>query len=111
MQEINKDDFEEKVFKAKLPVMVEFETEWSSPCKKIKSVMNQLRGEYHGKIDMYECNIDKNIDLAVKYGIRHVPTVIIYEKGKIKEVQIGATNKKKYKEELDKHIKEKPGRT
>ena len=100
--EFNSQNFNEEVLKSKIPVIVDFFATWCGPCKMLGPVIEQLSDDYDGKISIGKVDIDKNPDLAQKYEVMSVPTVIFFENGEIKRVENGFMPK----ERLDDIIKQ-----
>ena len=94
-------DFEEKVVKSKTPVLVDFWAEWCAPCRMIAPMVEELAGEYEGKLNVVKVDVDASPNVSVKYGIRSIPTLLIFKNGKIAEQVIGAVPKSVLKKRLD----------
>ncbi len=94
-------DFEEKVVKSKTPVLVDFWAEWCAPCRMIAPMVEELAGEYEGKLNVVKVDVDASPDTSVKYGIRSIPTLLIFKNGKIAEQVIGAVPKSVLKRRVD----------
>lgn len=97
-------DFEEKVIKNKLPVLVDFFAEWCGPCKMAAPVIDELAGEYAGKVVIGKVDVDKNQETAGKYGVMSIPTVIVFKDGKEVDRKAGFSGKAGYEEMLKKQI-------
>lgn len=97
-----KEDFEEKVIKSKKPVMVDFGAPWCAPCRMAEPVIDELAKEYKGKAVIGKVNIDEEQDLAGKYGVMSIPTVIIFKEGKEVERKVGFPGKEGYEEMIKK---------
>jgi thioredoxin len=93
--------FESEVMKSDLPVLVDFYADWCGPCKMVSPVIEQLSHEYSGKAKFVKVDTDSNQDLAMRYGIMSIPTVMLFSGGKVKDVVIGAAPAGTYKSKLD----------
>lgn len=83
-------DFDEKVLKSDKPVLVDFFANWCGPCKMIAPYLETLADEYQGKVVVAKLDVDQNGQSAMKYGVRGIPTMILFQNGKQKEVVVGA---------------------
>ena len=91
--ETNDSDFESEVLKADIPVLVDFWAPWCGPCKAIAPILEQISGELGDKIKIVKVNVDDNQKYAVDFGIKSIPTLLIFNKGEIKNQIIGAIPK------------------
>jgi len=98
----SKDDFEEKVLQSDKPVMVDFFAEWCGPCKLAGPVIDQLAEEYKDKAVIGKFDVDQGQEVAQKYGVMSIPTVIVFKDGQEVERKIGFPGKEGYQEMINK---------
>jgi len=91
--EVNDSNFEEVVVKSDKPVIVDFWAEWCGPCRMIAPIIEELSKEYSGKAVVAKCDVDSSPQVAAKYGIRNIPTVLFFKNGEIADKQVGAVPK------------------
>jgi len=92
------------VMQSPIPVFVDFWAEWCGPCRMVSPVVEELSTEYDGKISFVKVNVDNANALASKYNIFSIPTLAIFNKGKIVSQQVGAASKESYKSMIDKAL-------
>ncbi len=103
LKAVTNEDFDQSVISANLPVLVDFYADWCGPCKTQTPILGELAQEFDGKVNFAKVDIDLdgNKDLAVKYGVLSVPTLILFSNGETKETMVGVTSKNKLKEKLE----------
>ena len=94
-------DFEQEVLEAETPVLVDFWAEWCAPCKMVAPVLEDLAIEYDGKIKFTKVDVDSNPQTAMKYGIRSIPTLLVFKGGSPVDQVVGAVPKAVIKKRLD----------
>lgn len=95
-------NFEEEVLKSELPVLVDFWADWCGPCKMLAPTIEELATEYRGRAKIAKLNVDQNPAVAEKFGIRGIPTVILFHGGGIVEQAVGVQSKANLVKMLDK---------
>lgn len=107
VSEITRGNFEEEVLKAEIPVLVDFWADWCGPCRSIAPVVEALSEDYRDKLKFAKVNVDDLPDIASRYGIMSIPTILIFHKGKIVSQVVGAQSKAQFKNILDEALKRK----
>jgi thioredoxin 1 len=90
---ISDDNFETEVLKSDKPVLIDFWATWCGPCRTIAPIVEELAVEYNGKIKFGKLDVDNNQDTAIKYGVRSIPTILVFKDGVVKQTIIGAVPK------------------
>ena len=101
---INDDDFDNHVNNSSLPVLVDYWAEWCGPCKAIAPILDELAKDYEGKVNIAKLNIDNNQDTPAKYGIRGIPTLMLFKDGNVIDTKVGALSKSQLVAFLDSNI-------
>jgi thioredoxin 1 len=102
--QVNDASFEDKVVNHSAPVLVDFWAEWCPPCKALAPLLDEIAEEYNGKLVIAKMDVDQSPQTPPKYGIRGIPTLILFENGKVTATQVGALNKSQLKAFLDSHL-------
>ncbi len=99
--EITDANFEETVLKSAQPVMVDFWAAWCGPCRMVGPIIDDISKDYDGKVVVGKLDVDANQEFAAKYGVRNIPTVLIFQNGEVVGRQVGVAPKTTYAEALD----------
>ena len=95
------ENFSTEVLSADVPVLVDFWAEWCGPCKMIGPILDELAQEYNGRVKIAKVNIDEQQQLAAQYGIRAIPTLLMFHKGEVSEQIVGLKSKRDLKNSFD----------
>ena len=95
-------DFDEKILKADVPVLVDFWAAWCGPCRTVGPVVEELADEYAGKVKVAKLDVDTNKQTPTKYGVRGIPTLMVFKDGQMVDQVVGAVPKQRIKELLHK---------
>jgi thioredoxin 1 len=101
MLTLTEGNFSEEVLKSTTPVVVDFWAEWCGPCKMISPVLEELAGEYDGKVKIGKVNIDEYQQLAITYGINSIPTLLFFKNGQVADQVVGMRSKRDLKASFD----------
>jgi thioredoxin 1 len=101
---LSSDDFQKKVNESDLPVMIDFYADWCGPCKMMAPSVEALGKEYKGKANIYKFNVDEGRDIAMKYGISSIPSVLFFKRGEVVDQFVGALPKEKIEDYLKRHL-------
>ncbi len=99
--EITDANFEELVLKSDKPVVVDFWAAWCGPCRMVGPIIDQISEEYEGKAIVGKVDVDANQDFAAKYGVRNIPTVLVFQNGEVVGRQVGVAPKNAYTDAID----------
>ena len=101
---VTDDNFEQEVLNSSDPVLVDYWAEWCGPCKMIAPILDEIADEYTGKIKIAKLNIDDNPQTPPKYGIRGIPTLMLFKNGNVEATKVGALSKSQLTAFIDSNI-------
>ena len=104
-KQVTDDNFENEVLKSEKPVLVDFWAEWCGPCKMVGPVLEELSDEMADKLVIAKHNIDDSPNTPTKYGVRGIPTMLLFRGGQLIDTKVGASNKSNIKEWLDSKVR------
>ena len=102
--EVTEKNFEDEVTKSGIPVLVDFWAEWCGPCKMISPIVDEIADELSGKLKVVKVNVDEAQELAAKYNIMSIPTLLVFKNGEIAEQIVGAMSKDQILEKINPQI-------
>ena len=101
---VTESNFEEEVVKSDVPVLVDFWAEWCGPCKMIAPILDEIAKEYGERLKICKIDVDSNPEIAPKFGIRGIPTLIMFKNGNAESTKVGAVSKNQLIEFVDEVI-------
>jgi thioredoxin 1 len=101
MINLTQENFEKEVLQSAKPVLVDFWAEWCGPCKMLGPILDELAREYDGRITNGKVNIDDHQELAAQYGIRSIPTLLLFQNGQVADQIVGLRSKRDLKASFD----------
>ena len=102
--ELTDSSFETEVLKSTLPVLIDFWAIWCGPCRMVSPIVEELAGEYTGKLKVGKVDVDTNPSTAMQYGIRSIPTLLLFKDGQVVEQIVGAVPKRVLVDKLSRHL-------
>jgi thioredoxin 1 len=104
IKHISDASFEADVLKSGTPVLVDYWAEWCGPCKMIAPILDETAKEYGARLQIAKMNVDENRDVPAKFGIRGIPTLMLFKDGQLAATKVGALNKSQLAQFLDAHL-------
>jgi thioredoxin 1 len=101
---LTQENFSSEVLQSMTPVLVDFWAEWCGPCKMIAPILEELADEYEGRVKIAKINIDEQQQLAAEYGIRAIPTLLLFDKGQVADQIVGQRSKRDLKASFDRVV-------
>ena len=102
--EITDKSFEDVVLKSDKPVMVDFWAAWCGPCRMVGPIIEELSADFEGRAVVGKLDVDTNQEFAAKYGVRNIPTVLVFKDGEVVGKQVGVAPKSTYAQALEQHV-------
>ncbi len=101
---LTQENFQKEVLQSSQPILVDFWAEWCGPCKMLAPILDELAGEYDGRVRIGKVNIDEYQNLAAQFGIRSIPTLLMFKQGQVSDQVVGARSKRDLKATFDRAI-------
>jgi thioredoxin 1 len=104
IMEVNDSNFDQDVLKSDKPVLIDFWAAWCGPCRALAPIVDELATAYEGKVTVAKMDVDRNTATPMRYGVRGIPTLLVFKGGQVKEQIVGYVPKEKIQQALDKHV-------
>ena len=98
---VTQENFQKEVLESAQPILVDFWAEWCGPCKMLAPILDELAGEYAGKVRIGKVNIDEHQELATQFGIQSIPTLLFFQQGQVTDQLVGLRSKRDLKAKFD----------
>jgi thioredoxin 1 len=104
IMEVNDSNFDQDVLKSDKPVLIDFWAAWCGPCRALAPIVDELATAYEGKVKVAKMDVDRNSATPMRYGVRGIPTLLVFKGGEVKEQIVGYVPKEQIQKAIDKHI-------
>ena len=104
IEHVTDDSFEPQVLQSEVPVLVDYWAEWCGPCKQIAPILDEVAKEYQGRLKVAKINVDENRQVPARFGIRGIPTLMLFRNGNVEDTRVGALSKSQLTAFLDSNI-------
>ena len=104
IKNLDAETFEKEISRSKVPMLVDFWAEWCAPCKALAPILDEISGELDSKVAIAKVNLDDNQDLAMKYSIRSIPTLLLFKEGELLDMKVGLPSKSDLLEWIDSKV-------
>ena len=104
LHNLSDSNFDESVIKSEVPVLVDFWAEWCGPCRMLAPTVEALASDYSGRLTVGKLNVDDNPNVASQFGIRSIPTLLLFKGGEVVESVVGLADKTRLQSVIDKHL-------
>jgi thioredoxin 1 len=104
IMEVNDSNFDQDVLKSDKPVLIDFWAAWCGPCRALAPIVDELATAYEGKVKVAKMDVDRNSATPMRYGVRGIPTLLVFKGGQVKEQIVGYVPKEQIQKAIDKHL-------
>ena len=102
--QVNDDEFQSVVLNSEVPILVDFWAEWCAPCKAIAPILEEVLEHYSGRLSIVKLNVDENQTIPAQYGVKGIPTLMLFKDGQLEATSVGALNKSQLMAFIDTHL-------